>query len=96
MNPNDLITKSDLDTFENKIISFISEEFENLRTNSPSEQKDKLLARSAVMEFLDITENTFKELQKKGLPYIQVGKRAKYQKEEVLAFLKMKKPRINI
>jgi hypothetical protein len=88
MTPNDLITKSDLAKFGDMMLASIEEKLNILVTASHPKQSDKLLTRAELIAYLDISENTFTELQEKGLPYISVGKRARYEKSAVMNFLK--------
>ena len=88
MHSNELLTKSDLTAFENKIIATIEEKIKGMLNLPFLYEQDRLLTRTELMKFLGITENTFKELQEKGLPYVPVGKRARYDKGEIVTFLR--------
>jgi excisionase family DNA binding protein len=49
---------------------------------------DELLTQKELAEFLKITEMTLYRWRKEGMPYIKAGKQVRYEKEEVLKWLK--------
>ncbi len=88
MNPNELITKADLLDFEKRFYAKISEYISEIIIPSKTPVVDIFLSRKQVMQMFDITENTFQEHLKQGLPFVRVGKRARYNRQEVVSFLK--------
>ena len=83
----ELVTKNDLATMQSGIIDAVKE---LLKANNLEEPQadNKLMTRYEMVKFLDISENKFKELVNKGLPFIRVGARARYEKNEVVEWLK--------
>lgn len=49
---------------------------------------EELLTQRELTTFLKVTVITLYRWRKEGMPYIQVGKQVRYEKEEVLKWLK--------
>jgi hypothetical protein len=88
MNPHDLLTRADLLEFEKRFYSKLSEYISEITTPTKNSESDDFLSRKQVMQMFDVSDNTFQEIIKEGLPYIVVGKRARYNRQEVINFLK--------
>jgi hypothetical protein len=87
MDINELATKEDLAAFQSGIIDAIKELLKTNYTKEP-DAENKLMTKHEMTLFLDISENKFKELVDRGLPFLRVGARARYIKNDVLNWLK--------
>lgn len=89
MNPHDLLTRADLVEFEKRLISKLSDLITEVSFQDSQVQED-LLTKRQMMQVLNVSENTFDKLASEGLPSIKVGDRNRYEKNEVINYLKVK------
>ena len=88
MNLNDLTTKDDLVALEKKLTELLQQQFNELQDKMGQQTADEFLTRKQVQSLFQISDNTFTKMLDDGLPYIMVSERTRYDKADVVKFLK--------
>ena len=91
MNFDDLATKHDLTDLEKRLFELLQNQFNQFQDKIAQQTAEEFLTRKQAQNLFQISDNTFTKMLDDGLPYIMVAERARYDKAEVVKFLKENK-----